>query len=148
MGVIEGGTALNILPRRCRFQWEIRPLPGQDPDEIAARFNAYAMETVLPPLRAISRQADIATKQRADVPPLAPQNGSPAETLVTALRGSNALHAVSYTTEAGIFQDAGIPAIVCGPGHIDQAHKPDEFIAQSELAACDAFLRQLVKAIA
>ena len=148
VGVIEGGTALNILPRRCRFQWEIRPLPGQDPDEIAARFNAYAMETVLPPLRAISRQADIVTKQRADVPPLAPQNASPAEALVTALRGSNALHAVSYTTEAGIFQDAGIPAIVCGPGHIDQAHKPDEFIAQSELAACDAFLRQLVKAIA
>ncbi len=148
VGVIEGGTALNILPRRCRFQWEIRPLPGQDPDEIAARFNAYAMETMLPPLRAISQQVDIVTRQRADVPPLAPQNGSPAEALVTALRGSNALHAVSYTTEAGIFQDAGIPAVLCGPGSIDQAHKPDEFIALSELAACDAFLRQLLAAIA
>ncbi|MEQ1887927.1 MAG: acetylornithine deacetylase [Alphaproteobacteria bacterium] len=148
VGVIDGGTALNILPRRCRFQWEIRPLPGQDVDTIIARFNAYAMETVLPPLRAISPQASIIIKQRADVPPLAPMNGSPAEALVTALRGSNALHAVSYTTEAGIFQDAGIPAVVCGPGSIDQAHKPDEFIALSELAACDAFLRQLLSAIA
>lgn len=148
VGVIEGGTALNIIPRRCRFQWEIRPLPGQDPDEIAARFHAYALNEVLPGLRAVSKQADIIIKQRADVPPLAPQDGSPAEALVTALRGANILHAVSYTTEAGIFQDAGIPAVVCGPGHIDQAHKPDEFIAQSELAACDAFLRQLLKAIA
>ena len=148
VGVIEGGAALNILPRRCRFQWEIRPLPGQDPDEIAARFNAYAMNEVLPPLRAISQQVDIVTRQRADVPPLAPQNGSPAEALVTALRGSNAPLAVSYTTEAGIFQDAGIPAVLCGPGSIDQAHKPDEFIALSELAACDAFLRQLLAAIA
>ncbi len=148
VGVIEGGTALNIVPRRCRFQWEIRPLPGQDPDEIAARFNAYAMNEVLPPLRAISQQADIVTRQRADVPPMAPQNGSPAEALVTALRGSNAPQAVSYTTEAGIFQKAGIPAVLCGPGSIDQAHKPDEFIARSELAACDAFLRQLLAAIA
>ena len=148
VGVIEGGTALNIVPRRCRFQWEIRPLPGQEPDEIAARFNAYAMNEVLPPLRAISQQADIRTRQRADVPPLAPQNGSPAEALVTALRGSNAPQDVSYTTEAGIFQEAGIPAVLCGPGSIDQAHKPDEFIALSELAACDAFLRQLLAAIA
>lgn len=148
VGVIEGGTALNILPRRCRFQWEIRPLPGQDPDEITSRFTAYAMNEVLVPLRAISQQADIITKQRADVPPLAPQNASPAEALVTALRGANTLHAVSYTTEAGIFQDVGIPAVVCGPGHIDQAHKPDEFIALSELAACDGFLRQLLTAIA
>ncbi|MDP1670755.1 MAG: M20/M25/M40 family metallo-hydrolase, partial [Alphaproteobacteria bacterium] len=130
-----------------RFQWEIRPLPGQDPDEIAARFNAYAMNKVLPALRAISAQASITTRQRADVPPLAPQDASPAQVLVTALRGSNAMHAVSYTTEAGIFQDAGIPAVVCGPGSIDQAHKPDEFVARSELAACDAFLRQLLAAI-
>ncbi len=148
VGVIDGGTALNILPRRCRFQWEIRPLPGQDPDEIAARFNAYAMNKVLPALRAISAQASITTRQRADVPPLAPQDTSPAQVLVTALRGSNAMHAVSYTTEAGIFQDAGIPAVVCGPGSIDQAHKPDEFVARSELAACDAFLRQLLTPIA
>ena len=146
VGLIDGGTALNIVPRRCRFQWEIRPLPGQDPDEIFSQFNAYAMHEVLPSLRAISPQANIVIKQRADVPPLAPQSGSPAEALVTALRGDNAPLAVSYTTEAGIFQEAGIPAILCGPGSIDQAHKPDEFIALSELAACDAFLRALAVA--
>ncbi|MSP41964.1 MAG: acetylornithine deacetylase [Alphaproteobacteria bacterium] len=148
VGTIEGGTALNIIPRRCRFQWEIRPLPDQDPDALAARFTAYAMQTVLPGLRAISPQANIIIRQRADVPPLAPREGSPAEALVTALRGSNILHAVSYTTEAGIFQDAGIPAVVCGPGDIEQAHKPDEFVAVAELNACDGFLRQLLVAIA
>jgi len=148
VGTIEGGTALNIIPRRCRFQWEIRPLPDQDPEDIAARFTAYAMQTVLPPLRAVSKQANIIIKQRADVPPLAPRDGSPAEALVTALRGSNALHTVSYTTEAGIFQDAGIAAVVCGPGDIEQAHKPDEFVAVTELDACDSFLRRLLAVIA
>lgn len=144
VGVIDGGTALNILPRRCRFQWEIRPLPGHDPDGIAARFNDYAMLEVLPPLRAISPQANIVTRQRADVPPLAPLEDSKAEALVRGLRGVNALSAVSYTTEAGIFQAADIPAVVCGPGNIEQAHKPNEFIALSELAACDRFLRKLL----
>lgn len=148
VGVIEGGTALNILPRRCRFQWEIRPLPGQDPAEISARFTDYAMQIVLPGLRAIAPHTDIIIKQRAGVPPLAPQDGSPAEALAARLRGTNAAHAVSYTTEAGIFQDAGIAAVVCGPGDIEQAHKPDEFVALSELAACDGFLRQLLAAIA
>lgn len=147
VGVIAGGTALNILPRHCRFQWEIRPLPGQDPGEIAARFEDYAMHTVLPPLRAISPHVDIITRQRADVPPLAPLPGSPAEALVTAVRGANAASAVSYTTEAGIFQASHIPAIVCGPGNIEQAHKPDEYISMKELAACDAFLRQLAAGI-
>ena len=147
VGVIEGGTALNIVPRRCRFQWEIRPLPGQDPDEIAARFRAYAHDDVLPEIRAVSEQADIVIRQRADVPPLAPLEGSPAEALITALSGSNELLAVSYTTEAGIFQDAGIPAVICGPGSIDQAHKPDEFIGLPELAACDAFLRRLLQSL-
>jgi len=148
VGVIDGGTALNIVPRRCRFQWEIRPLPGQDPDEIFARFHAFATHEVLPAMRAISPQCTISIRQRADVPPLAPQNGSPAEALVTALRGDNAPLAVSYTTEAGIFQEAGIAAVLCGPGSIDQAHKPDEFVAQAELDACDGFLRQLLAAIA
>lgn len=147
VGTIEGGTALNIIPGRCRFQWEIRPLPDQDPDALAARFTAYAMQTVLPGLRTFSPQANIITKQRADVPPLAPRDRSPAEALVSALRGSNTLHAVSYTTEAGIFQNAGIPAVVCGPGDIEQAHKPDEFVAVTELNACDGFLRQLLAAI-
>lgn len=148
VGVIEGGTALNIVPRRCRFQWEIRPLPGQDPDEIAALFTAYALNEVLPEIRAVSEQADITVRRRADVPPLAPLDASPAEALITALSGSNDLLAVSYTTEAGIFQEAGIPAVICGPGSIDQAHKPDEFIALTELAACDAFLRRLLKTLA
>lgn len=143
IGVINGGTALNIVPRQCRFQWEIRPLPNQDADEIVARFNTYARGEVLPGLRAITSQADIVTKQHADVPPLVPADASPAEALLTALSGANTARAVSYTTEAGLFQAAGIPAVVCGPGSIEQAHKPDEFIAQSQLAACDAFMRRL-----
>lgn len=145
VGVIHGGTALNIIPRECRFQWEFRALPAQDQNEIADRFERFARDVVLPPLRDISPDADIVTQAQAMVPPLEPLDGSPAETLARALTGANEVLAVSYGTEAGIFQAADIPAIVCGPGSIEQAHKPDEFIEISELAACDALLVELAE---
>ena len=72
-----------------------------------------------------------------------PQPGSPAEALALQLTGGNDTGAVSYGTEAGLFQLAGIPAVICGPGSIEQAHKPDEFVAISELGRCEAFLRRL-----
>ncbi|HAD25613.1 MAG TPA: acetylornithine deacetylase [Alphaproteobacteria bacterium] len=143
VGVIRGGTALNIIPRECRFHWEFRALPDQDEEAIIDRFNHFAREVVLPPLREISAEADIVTTPQAAVPPLVPLDDCPAEALVRALTGDNAPLAVAYGTEAGIFQRADIPAVICGPGSIDQAHKPDEFIALAELDACDRFLTKL-----
>ena len=141
---IEGGTALNILARHCLFQWEFRYLPGTSQDEILDAFNAYANKEVLPRLKAIAPEADIVTKPRAHVPALVATDGCPAEALAKQLTGRNHAEAVSYGTEAGLFQEAGIPSVVCGPGNIQQAHKPNEFIEISQVAACEQFIRKLI----
>ena len=94
-------------------------------------------------MHAVSPATGIATRRKNIVPPLMPVPGSPAEALALQLTGGNDTGAVSYGTEAGLFQVAGIPAVVCGPGSIEQAHKPDEFVAVSELERCEGFLRRL-----
>jgi acetylornithine deacetylase len=141
---IEGGTALNILARHCLFQWEFRYLPGTSQDEILDAFNAHATHEVLPRLKAIAPEADIVTKPRAHVPALVATDGCPAEALAKQLTGRNHAEAVAYGTEAGLFQEAGIPSVVCGPGNIQQAHKPNEFIEISQVAACEQFIRKLI----
>jgi acetylornithine deacetylase len=141
---IEGGTALNILARQCTFQWEYRFLPGSDETEIYNRFVAHAHDNILPPLKKIAAEADIATSPRSRVPPLLPAEDCPAEALARQLTGRNSSQAVSYGTEAGLFQEAGIPSVVCGPGNIQQAHKPNEFIELSQVDACTAFMRRLI----
>ena len=87
----------------------------------------------------------IATTIEVDVPPLAADAGSVAETLALRLTRSNSTIAVSFATEAGYFQGAGLPTIVCGPGSIDQAHKPDEFVDEAQLVACLEFLARLAE---
>lgn len=141
---IEGGTALNILARHCLFQWEFRYLPGTSQNEILDAFNAYATSEVLPRLKAIAPEADIVTKPRAHVPALVATDGCPAEALAKQLTGRNHAEAVAYGTEAGLFQEAGIPSVVCGPGNIQQAHKPNEFIEISQVADCEQFIRKLI----
>jgi len=141
---IEGGTAQNILARDCRFTFEIRGLPQNDLEIAFEAFRAYAMETVLPHIKALAPTADIQIKRRAYSPPLTADPGSDAESFVMALAERNAAEAVSYGTEAGIFQEAGIPAIVCGPGDIAQAHQPNEFLDKSQIPLCEAFMRRLI----
>lgn len=140
---IEGGTALNILARSCKFQWEYRFLPGTDETEILGKFQDFVEGEILPRMRSVAAEADVQTVARSRVPPLTPQAGSPAETLAKHLAGSNAAEAVSYGTEAGLFQEVGVPTAICGPGSIQQAHKPDEWIALDQLAQADAFMRRL-----
>jgi acetylornithine deacetylase len=144
IGTISGGTARNIVPRCCTFHWETRIIPGQDPDEIPERLDRLA-ETLLPAMHAVSPTTGITTRRKNIVPPLMPVPGSPAEALALQLTGGNDTGAVSYGTEAGLFQVAGIPAVICGPGSIEQAHKPDEFVAVSELERCEGFLRRLAE---
>ena len=143
--VIQGGTALNILAKRCTFSFEYRTLPDADDGEIKKRFTEFALNDVLPCIRATASDCNIEIRERSHVPPLRPLKDSPAEALAFALTGANASEAVSYATEAGIFQEAGFPAIVCGPGDIAQAHKPDEFIDLSQIDLCASFLRALAK---
>lgn len=143
VGVIEGGTAMNIIPRRCSFHWECRPIPGDKASDILDRLEAFATAEVLPDMRARFPEAAIETTVAAAVPPLLPEKGSPAETLATYLTGANRTGVASFASEAGIFQQAGISAVLCGPGSIQQAHQPDEWIAQDQLAACGRFMARL-----
>ena len=144
VGTIEGGSALNIVPRQCSFTWEFRGLPGEDGMAIRDRFTRFAEEEVLPRLRANAPAAAIMTELLADVPPLGAQDDSAAEALVRALTGANTTDAVSFAAEAGLFQEAGFSTVICGPGSIDQAHQADEFIDLAQIEACERFLRRLI----
>ncbi len=140
---IQGGTATNILPVSCRFGFELRAMPGIDVDAIERRLAALATETLLPEMHRIAPEAAITIRQTNRVPPFAATPNSEVLALALRLAEANETFAVSYATEAGLFQDAGAPAIVCGPGDIAQAHTANEWIARSELEKCSAFLRRL-----
>lgn len=144
VGTITGGTAGNIIPKETTFWWEYRALPEVDGAAIVADFRAFAEEQVLPRMRAVHPEADIRVDVRGEVIPLLPEDGSPAETLVLALMGSNQAYAVSYGTEAGIFQKDGVASVICGPGSISVAHRPDEFIEISQVEECIALMRRLI----
>ncbi|ACS38235.1 MULTISPECIES: acetylornithine deacetylase [Methylorubrum] len=148
VGVIEGGTARNILPKLCTFLWEFRGLPDLDMAEIPALFAAACERVTRERLNRYGEFGHIATVEEVSVPGLALDPGSEAERLALRLAGRNATITVPYATEAGRFQRAGIPTVVCGPGSIDQAHQPDEFITLDELARGEAFMRRLVAACA
>jgi len=143
--MIQGGTARNILARECVFHWEFRGLPGVSAASALAKVQAFVDAVALPRLRRFVAGPTIATEIEADAPPLAAAPGSAAETLALRLTRSNRTIAVSFATESGHFQAAGLPTVVCGPGSIDQAHKPDEFVEEGQLAACLAFLDGLVR---
>jgi acetylornithine deacetylase len=143
VGLIEGGTAKNIVPRRCTFRWETRLLPGSDAEEVPERFNRFA-RSLQPAMNAVAQDTGIRTERTNAVPGLRPEQDSPAEQLALHLAEANGSEAVSYCTEAGLFQESGIPSIICGPGSIDDAHKPDEFIAISEMQKCATFMHRLI----
>jgi len=143
IGTISGGTALNIIPQSCRFEWEFRNLPGQDCDEIPRRLAAFAEGRLLPEMRAVFPGAAIRTTRGVGFPDFIPEEGSEAETLVKRLIETNEVRSAAYATEAGLFQQAGAATILCGPGDIAQAHQPDEFIDPDQIERCERFLRRL-----
>ena len=143
VGMIEGGNARNILAKRCAFAWEFRGLPGIDQGLAIRHLEDYAERVVLPRLTRHAKGARIETHRDIEVPALTAEPGSPAETLVKKLARANATTTVSFATEAGQFQKAGIPTIVCGPGSIEQAHQPDEYIELSQIDAGLDFMRRL-----
>ncbi len=143
VGVINGGTAQNIIAQDCKFFWEHRTLPGDDPAAILAGYESYTTETVLPKLREFAPDAQITTQLRSSVPALTPEDDGAAEQLVRLLTGLNASEVVSFATEGGLFQEIGISTVMCGPGSIDQAHQPNEFIDISQVEACETFLKKL-----
>jgi acetylornithine deacetylase len=132
IGEISGGTASNILARECRFVFDVRAVPGSNPDAMLAPFFAE-VEKVRSRLERHGPGCGVVVDKRADAPPLKAAPDSPAERFLRSLTGDNAERVVAFATEAGQFQLAGFPAVICGPGSVEQAHQPDEFLAISEL---------------
>lgn len=141
VGVVHGGTALNIISRECTFTWDIRTLPGDDWRRYFERFQAYA-ESMLPAMREVADSASIHTEILADAPPLRDRGGA-AQELVFGLCGHRHTDVVPYAAEAGQFQERGFEVVLCGPGSIDQAHQPNEYIDIDQVSACEQFLKQL-----
>jgi acetylornithine deacetylase len=140
-----GGTAFNITAALCEFMWDIRPLPGESSGDLVNALAARA-ERVLAELRAQGKGCAIETTVIADAPPLQPEEGGEAAALVRAVAERDEPDiSVPFGTEGGYFQRAGWSTVVCGPGHIEQAHKPDEFIECSQLQECEAFLDRLIR---
>jgi acetylornithine deacetylase len=145
-GLIAGGTAVNIVPRECRFDFEMRYLPEDDPSAIADELKRYAA-TLLPDMQAVSEEAGISFEETNGVPALAAKESDEVVQLALALSGANGTGKVSFATEGGLFQQAGIPTVICGPGSIEQAHKPDEFIALDQVRQCETFLDRLIERV-
>jgi acetylornithine deacetylase len=143
VGTIHGGAARNIIAGSCVFDWELRPVPGDDGTALIARIDDYARTVLLPEMRAASPAADIRTVTEACVPPLNHEDAREAVALLCELTGQNSADVVSFGTDAGHFCNAGISTVVFGPGSIDQAHKPDEYIERSQIDACMSFLDRL-----
>ncbi len=141
--LMNGGTATNIVPVSASFGFEVRAMPGLDVDGIERRLRTFADTKCLPEMRRIAPESNITIRQTNSVPPFGADRGSEVVALALNLAQQNDTFAVSYATEAGLFQGAGAPSVVCGPGDIAQAHTANEWIAISELDKCMAFLRRL-----
>lgn len=147
VGQLHGGHAINIIPDEAWFEMEWRSVPGDDFVADLARFETYLREEIEPAMKAVDPACGFTVAVLNWIPGLALPEDHPLTDLVRQVTGRNQTGRVSYGTEAGLYQDAGIPAIVCGPGSIDQAHQGDEWIAASELSACDRFIRRMAERV-
>lgn len=148
VGIIRGGTARNMLAKRCAFHWEFRGLPNVPQDLARAHLDDYAQKIAKPKLTRHAETARIETIIETQVPGLAADAASSAKTLALKLAKLDAAISVPFASEAGQFQQAHIPAVVCGPGSIDQAHQPNEYIEIAQIEAAIAFMRRLVAELA
>jgi acetylornithine deacetylase len=144
IGTIRGGTILNIIPELCEFTMEWRTIPGDDAARHVQRMKQFVADTVEPAMRAVSAKTGFDFEVLTTMPGLSLDPSHALTDIVKQLTGSNSAGKVSYGTEGGFYQGAGIATIICGPGHIAQAHQPDEWVAQEQLDSCDAFIRRLV----
>ncbi|MGE0418306.1 MAG: acetylornithine deacetylase [Acetobacteraceae bacterium] len=144
VGTMQGGTILNIIPEHAEFIMEWRNIPGDDPRHHVERLKDHVARTIEPAMKAVHPATGFSYEIMVEMPGMSLPADHDLTSVVKQLTGSNSTGKVSYGTEGGFYQEAGIPTIICGPGHIAQAHQPDEFVAQSELDACDAFIRRLV----
>ena len=148
LGRISGGVAHNVIAGKAEVDWEMRPVQPEDGAFVKARMGAYVEDDLLPAMRAICPEADIRTEVIGEVAGLEPMAENAARDLVAGLLGVNSVDVVPFGTEAGLFQQMGMSVVVCGPGSIEQAHKPDEFLGLDQLSACLQMLGRLRLALA
>jgi acetylornithine deacetylase len=141
-GVIRGGTALNIVPRDCHFDFEFRHLPGDDPDALLAEVGRFAA-TLLPEMHAVDPATYIEFQPISASPGYDSHDGGEIAELGKTCSATHDTGKVSFGSEAALFHIAGMPSIICGPGHIAQAHQPNEWVALEQLALCEAFMARL-----
>ena len=143
VGVIEGGIADNVVPEDCRFHYEFRNLPGADVAAMQAEVTAFAA-SLEPAMRAVAPEAGIRFEKICETPAFLARADDVAVLLAGRLAEAASTTLVAFGTEAGLFQKAGIPTVVCGPGHIAQAHQADEYVSLAQLAAGERFLQALM----
>jgi acetylornithine deacetylase len=142
-GSLIGGVAHNVIASSAKVDWEMRPVQRSDAEFVREDLARYCNETLLPAMRAICPDADIVTEVIGDVDGLEPASENEAKDILMELTGANGAELVAFGTEAGLFQGLGMSAVVCGPGSIEQAHKPDEYIALDQLQECLGMLERL-----
>jgi len=148
IGTIQGGIAVNTVPALCQFEFEHRNLPGADPQRFFQRIRDFADNTLLPQMRAEHAHAAIELQTLAGAPSLDAAEQAAITQLVRALTADGETRKVAYGTEAGQFQQAGIPSVICGPGDIQQAHKSNEFVTLDQVAQCAGFLDKVIDNLA
>jgi acetylornithine deacetylase len=143
-GTLHGGTALNVIPHECTFDFEFRHLPGDDPARLLREFTDYVQESLQPEMRKVDPASGFTIQPLSSIPVLDTGPESEVVALAQELSGSGEIGKVSFGTEASQFHAAGIPTVVCGPGSILQAHKPNEYVTVEQINRCDEFLRRLM----
>lgn len=147
VGTVRGGTAVNIIARECQFDWDIRAIASDPPEPIVAAFRKHCAEHVEPGMKNIAQGCSVATELLVEAPPLAHEERNSALELACRLAGVDTTAQVPFAAEAGLFQRAGLASVICGPGSIDQAHQPDEYITLEQVQAGLDFQRRLVAAL-
>lgn len=147
-GVIAGGTAMNIVPDECHFDFEFRHVPGDDPERLLDELRGYARDVIEPEMKRIDAATGVEFQFRSQLAGMAIDADDERVRFAVSLSERSDLGKISIGTEGGVFQAAGMPSLVCGPGSIDQAHKADEWIAPEQIAACERFMKRLAARVA
>lgn len=142
--LIHGGNAENTIPAYCELLFEFRNLPKDDANAINQKISSYINDELLSKMHTESPSAKIHMATLSSIPAFEASEDSLFTQLIRRITGEPKLLKVSYGTEAGQFQQEGIPTLVCGPGSIEQAHRPDEYVSLEQLEKCKAFLSTLV----
>ncbi len=143
-GLIQGGIAANVVPKDCVFQFDMRTLPQTSPDALYQEIGSYA-ESLAAEMRRIDATAGIDLQWMSQTVGLAAAETDAIVQWAMRLSRSTGVGKVSYGTEAGLFQKMGVPTVICGPGDIAEAHRPNEFVALDQLAQCESFMERILE---